>query len=83
MIDHHITPEMKDAYQEVAGAGGAMDSVDASKFRVLNMLNTKYFIFLPDSKDRRFLLKTLMRMVTLGLWIRCSMSIMQMKRLMR
>lgn len=41
----HITPEMKDAYQEVAGAGGAMDSVDASKFRVLNMLNTKYFIF--------------------------------------
>ena len=45
MIDHHITPEMKDAYQEVAGAGGAMDSVDASKFRVLNMLNTKYFIF--------------------------------------
>ena len=38
---------------------------------------------LPDSKDRRFLLKTLMRMVTLGLWIRCSMSIMQMKRLMR
>ena len=45
MIDHHITPEMKDAYQEVAAAGGAMDSVDASKFRVLNMLNTKYFIF--------------------------------------
>ena len=36
---------MKDAYQEVAAAGGAMDSVDASKFRVLNMLNTKYFIF--------------------------------------
>lgn len=45
MIDHHITPEMKDTYQEVAAAGGAMDSVDASKFRVLNMLNTKYFIF--------------------------------------
>lgn len=36
---------MKDTYQEVAAAGGAMDSVDASKFRVLNMLNTKYFIF--------------------------------------
>ena len=28
----------------IAGAGGEMDSVDASKFRVLNMLNTKYFI---------------------------------------
>lgn len=50
MIDHHITPEMKEAYQEVATAGGAMDSVDASKFRVLNMLNTKYFIF-PAGKE--------------------------------
>ena len=45
MIDHHITPEMQATYQEVAAAGGKMDSVDASKFRVLNMLNTKYFIF--------------------------------------
>lgn len=45
MIDYHITPEMKEAYQQVAAAGGVMDSVDASKFRVLNMLNTKYFIF--------------------------------------
>lgn len=45
MIDHHIIPEMQDTYQAVAAAGGEMDSVDASKFRVLNMLNTKYFIF--------------------------------------
>ena len=45
MIDHHIVPEMKEIYQAVATAGGQMDSVDASKFRVLNMLNTKYFIF--------------------------------------
>ena len=45
MIDHHIIPEMQATYQEVAAAGGKMDSVDASKFRVLNMLNTKYFIF--------------------------------------
>lgn len=45
MIDHHIIPEMQDTYQAVAMAGGQMDSVDASKFRVLNMLNTKYFIF--------------------------------------
>ena len=44
MIDHHIVPEMKETYQAVA-TGGQMDSVDASKFRVLNMLNTKYFIF--------------------------------------
>ena len=45
MIDHHIVPEMQETYQAVATAGGQMDSVDASKFRVLNMLNTKYFIF--------------------------------------
>ena len=45
MIDYHIMPEMQETYQAVATAGGQMDSVDASKFRVLNMLNTKYFIF--------------------------------------
>lgn len=45
MIDRHISPEMEATYREVATSGGKMDSVDASKFRVLNMLNTKYFIF--------------------------------------
>ncbi|WP_294471295.1 YfhO family protein [uncultured Bacteroides sp.] len=45
MIDRHISPEMEATYREVATSGGEMDSVDASKFRVLNMLNTKYFIF--------------------------------------
>ncbi len=45
MIERHISPEMQSAYREVAAAGGRMDSVDASKFRVLNMLNAKYFIF--------------------------------------
>lgn len=45
MIDHHIKPEMQAAYGAIAAAGGQMDSVDAAKFRVLNMLNTKYFIF--------------------------------------
>lgn len=44
MIERHISPEMQAAYREIATAGGEMDSVDASKFRVLNMLNTKYFI---------------------------------------
>lgn len=50
MIDHHIMPEMEATYREVAQASGRMDSVDASKFRVLNMLNTKYFIF-PAGRD--------------------------------
>lgn len=44
LIERHISPEMQAAYQAIAAAGGEMDSVDASKFRVLNMLNTKYFI---------------------------------------
>lgn len=45
MIDHHIAPEMQATFKEVAAAGGEMDSVDAGKFPVLNMLNTRYFIF--------------------------------------
>lgn len=45
MIDHHIAKEMQAAYQEVATASGQMDSVNSAKFPVLNMLNTKYFIF--------------------------------------
>ena len=44
MIERHIAPEMQAAYRAIATAGGRMDSVDASLFRVLNMLNTKYFI---------------------------------------
>lgn len=44
MIEHHISPEMQAAYKAIATAGGEMDSVDANKFRILNMLNTKYFI---------------------------------------
>ena len=44
MIDHYIAPEMQSTFKEIAATGGEMDSVDANKFRVLNMLNTKYFI---------------------------------------
>lgn len=45
MIDRHIKPEMQAVFKEIAASGGKMDSVDAGKFQVLNMLNTKYFIF--------------------------------------
>ena len=44
MIEQYIAPQMQTAYREIAGAQGEMDSVDASKFSVLNMLNTRYFI---------------------------------------
>ena len=52
MIEHHISPEMQAAYKTIATAGGEMDSVDANKFRILNMLNTKYFIF-PAGQQRQ------------------------------
>ena len=50
LIERHVSAEMQAAYQAIAAAGGEMDSVDASKFRVLNMLNTKYFI-LPSGQQ--------------------------------
>ena len=52
MIEHHISPEMQAAYKAIATAGAEMDSVDANKCRVLNMLNTKYFIF-PAGQQRQ------------------------------
>ena len=52
MIEHHFSPEMQAAYKAIATAGGEMDSVDANKFRILNMLNTKYFIF-PAGQQRQ------------------------------
>lgn len=45
MIEEHISSEMNTLFKEVADAGGEMDSLDASKFPVLNMLNARYFIF--------------------------------------
>ena len=51
MIDHHIGKEMQATYSAIANAQGNMDSVNANAFRVLNMLNTKYFIF-PVSQGK-------------------------------
>lgn len=46
MIDAYIAPEMQKAMQAIAAKGGNMQQVDGVKlFPVLNMLNTKYFIF--------------------------------------
>ncbi len=50
MIDHHISGEMQAAYREFATSAGQIDSIDPSKFRVLNMLNTRYFIFPAGQK---------------------------------
>lgn len=46
MIDKYIMPEMKTAMKTIAEKGGQMGEVDGRRlFPVLNMLNTKYFIF--------------------------------------
>ena len=45
LIDAHIQPEMEQMYSAVAEAGGDMTQVNGDSLcRVLNMLNTKYFI---------------------------------------
>ena len=45
MIEEHISSEMQGLYGAVADAEGDMEKLDASEFPVLNMLNTRYFIF--------------------------------------
>lgn len=45
MIEEHISPEMNTLFKVVSEAGGDMTKIDASLFPVLNMLNTRYFIF--------------------------------------
>ena len=46
MVDAYIVPEIQKAMQAIAAKGGNMQQVDGVKlFPVLNMLNTKYFIF--------------------------------------
>ncbi|MGL5981509.1 MAG: YfhO family protein [Phocaeicola sp.] len=45
MIEEHISPEMKELSKAVRETGGDMSRVDPTLFPVLNMLNTRYFIF--------------------------------------
>lgn len=58
MIEEHISPEMSNLFKAVSEAGGDMAKVDASAFPVLNMLNTRYFIF-PYRVERLCLYKIL------------------------
>ena len=45
MIEEHISGEMNNLFKAVADAGGEMDQLNPAEFPVLNMLNTRYFIF--------------------------------------
>lgn len=45
MIEEHIQGEMGNLFKELPAAGGDMSKVDGTHFPVLNMLNTRYFIF--------------------------------------
>ena len=52
LIDHHIAPEMGTLYRDIIAAGGEMDSIDAARYPVLNMLNARYVI-LPGAEQRQ------------------------------
>lgn len=45
LIEAQIQPEIQNVFGEVSRAAGDMTQVDPSAFSVLNMLNTRYFIF--------------------------------------
>lgn len=45
MIEEHISGEMNGLYKAVADAEGDMEKLNPADFPVLNMLNTRYFIF--------------------------------------
>ena len=45
MIEEHISGEMNALFKGVSETQGDMEQLDATEFPVLNMLNTKYFIF--------------------------------------
>ena len=45
MIEEHISGEMSALFKAVADAGGDIESLNPADFPVLNMLNTRYFIF--------------------------------------
>ena len=45
MIDEHISGEMSALFKAVAEAEGNMEQLNPADFPVLNMLNTRYFIF--------------------------------------
>jgi hypothetical protein len=45
MIEEHISGEMQGLFRAVADAGGDMEKLNPADFPVLNMLNTRYFIF--------------------------------------
>ena len=45
VIEEHIQGEITSLFKELPAAGGDMAQMDASHFPVLNMLNTRYYIF--------------------------------------
>lgn len=53
MIEMHIQGEMGRLFKEIPAAGGDMNKVDGNHFPVLNMLNTRYFIF-PLEGGKKF-----------------------------
>lgn len=66
MIEEHISTEMNGVFKAVSEAGGDMQKVAPSGFPVLNMLNTRYFIF-RCKVERLSRYRILIRWAMLGL----------------
>ena len=45
MVEEHISDEMNGLFKAVVDAGGEVEKLNSAEFPVLNMLNTRYFIF--------------------------------------
>lgn len=45
MIEHHISPEISSLFLQIIEKQGDFSKIDPTLFPVLNMLNTRYFIF--------------------------------------
>jgi len=51
MIDHHITKEMMYLQKQIPAVQGDMTKINPDSVSVINMLNTKYFIFPTGSNQ--------------------------------
>lgn len=72
IIEEHIQGEITSLFKKFPEAGADMTKLDANLTPVLNMLNTRYFIFLCR-EEKRFRSSILTHWVMPGLWMKWNM----------
>ena len=79
LIETHIQGEITSLFKKLPEVGGDMNQLGAGLTPVLNMLNTRYYIFpLQGGEPCRSLIR--MRWAMPGLWIKWSMWAMPMRK---